>query len=121
VREVLDRHRLPTRPVVGLTLCYSYLWYREFRQSHRVEGLKYRPCVIVLSYESIKGVPGRFVADVAPVSHGGKTTMAPQLFSRQIEDGAWAITLATPQQIQPLDVLDINEREERARWRVYAH
>jgi D-serine dehydratase len=30
----------------------------------------------------------------------GKTTMAPQLFSRQLADGAWAITLATPQQIQ---------------------
>jgi D-serine dehydratase len=30
----------------------------------------------------------------------GKTTMSPQLFSRQIADGAWAITLATPQQIQ---------------------
>ena len=28
---------------------------------------------------------------------------------------------AVPQQIQPLDVLDINQREERARWRVYAH
>jgi hypothetical protein len=28
---------------------------------------------------------------------------------------------AAPQQIQPLDMLDINEREERARWRVYAH
>ena len=30
----------------------------------------------------------------------GKTSMAPQLFARQIEDGAWAITLATPQQLQ---------------------
>lgn len=29
----------------------------------------------------------------------GKTTMAPQLFRQQLEDGAWAITLATPQQI----------------------
>lgn len=30
----------------------------------------------------------------------GKTTMAPQLFHRQIQDGAWGITLATPQQVQ---------------------
>jgi D-serine dehydratase len=29
----------------------------------------------------------------------GKTTMAPQLFRRQIEDGAWAITVATLQQL----------------------
>jgi D-serine dehydratase len=34
------------------------------------------------------------------ISPHGKTSMAPQLFGRQIEDGAWAITVATPQQIQ---------------------
>jgi D-serine deaminase-like pyridoxal phosphate-dependent protein len=30
----------------------------------------------------------------------GKTTMAPQLWRRQLEAGAWAITLATPWQVQ---------------------
>ncbi|MBC7857086.1 MAG: amino acid deaminase [Pirellulaceae bacterium] len=30
----------------------------------------------------------------------GKTTMAPQLFQMQLEDGAWGITLATMQQVQ---------------------
>lgn len=30
----------------------------------------------------------------------GKTTMAPALFSRQLADGAWAITVATTQQLQ---------------------
>ncbi len=30
----------------------------------------------------------------------GKTTMAPQLFHQQLEDGAWGITLATPQQVR---------------------
>jgi D-serine dehydratase len=30
----------------------------------------------------------------------GKTTMAPQLFHRQIADGAWGITLATPYQVR---------------------
>jgi D-serine dehydratase len=35
----------------------------------------------------------------ASIAPHGKTTMAPQLFAQQIEDGAWAITLATPQQI----------------------
>lgn len=29
----------------------------------------------------------------------GKTTMSPQLFHRQIADGAWGITLATPQEV----------------------
>ena len=36
----------------------------------------------------------------AAIAPHGKTSMAPQLFSRQFDDGAWAITLATPQQIQ---------------------
>jgi D-serine dehydratase len=30
----------------------------------------------------------------------GKTTMAPQLFARQIDAGAWAITVATPSQLR---------------------
>lgn len=30
----------------------------------------------------------------------GKTTMSPQLFRRQIDDGAWAMTVATIQQLQ---------------------
>jgi D-serine dehydratase len=30
----------------------------------------------------------------------GKTTMSPQLFQRQLDDGAWAITVATVHQIQ---------------------
>ena len=36
----------------------------------------------------------------AVIAPHGKTTMAPQLFQRQLDDGAWAITLATPQQLQ---------------------
>ncbi|MBN8891971.1 MAG: alanine racemase [Rhodospirillales bacterium 70-18] len=36
----------------------------------------------------------------AVIAPHGKTTMAPQLFERQMADGAWGITLATPQQIQ---------------------
>ena len=35
----------------------------------------------------------------AVIAPHGKTTMAPQLFGQQIEDGAWAITVATAQQI----------------------
>lgn len=30
----------------------------------------------------------------------GKTTMSPDLFRRQLDDGAWAITLSTPHQVQ---------------------
>jgi len=40
-------------------------------------------------------------ADAAGVGFAphGKTTMSPQLFRRQLDDGAFAITLATPAQI----------------------
>lgn len=36
-------------------------------------------------------------ADIAP---HGKTTMSPQLYARQIEDGAWAITIGSVEQLQ---------------------
>lgn len=36
----------------------------------------------------------------AVVAPHGKTTMSPQLFERQIADGAWAITVATTHQMQ---------------------
>lgn len=48
---------------------------------------------------------GRWMADFlklsgAVIAPHGKTTMSPQLFDRQLADGAWAITLATVHQIQ---------------------
>jgi D-serine dehydratase len=36
----------------------------------------------------------------AVISPHGKTTMSPQLFERQLDDGAWAVTVATVHQIQ---------------------
>jgi D-serine dehydratase len=43
----------------------------------------------------------RFLArSGAVLAPHGKTTMSPQLFRRQLEDGAWAITIATPHQLQ---------------------
>ncbi len=55
--------------------------------------------------ESVVAHNSRWMRDFLSRSHvviapHGKTTMAPQLFARQIEDGAWAITLATAQQVQ---------------------
>lgn len=38
-----------------------------------MEGLKDRPCVVVLSHEKIKGLPGQFVADVAPITHSRRS------------------------------------------------
>ena len=43
----------------------------------------------------------RFLAGSgARISPHGKTTMSPQLFSQQVNDGAWAITLGSVQQLQ---------------------
>lgn len=43
----------------------------------------------------------RFLAGSgARIAPHGKTTMSPQLFSRQMDDGAWAITLGSVQQLQ---------------------
>lgn len=43
----------------------------------------------------------RFLATTgAKIAPHGKTTMSPQLFQRQLDDGAWAITLATAHQVQ---------------------
>lgn len=36
----------------------------------------------------------------AAISPHGKTTMSPQLYARQLDDGAWGITLATVSQVQ---------------------
>ena len=36
----------------------------------------------------------------AVISPHGKTTMSPQLFQQQIADGAWAMTVATVQQLK---------------------
>jgi D-serine deaminase-like pyridoxal phosphate-dependent protein len=45
-----------------------------------------------------------FNASIAP---HGKTTMSPQLFAKQLEDGCWGITLATCYQIQVARSYDI--------------
>jgi hypothetical protein len=66
--EVVTRTALPKRPHPGLVICYSYLWHRE-AQKNRIEGLKNRPCAVVLSYEKIPQFPDRIVADVVPISH----------------------------------------------------
>jgi D-serine dehydratase len=44
----------------------------------------------------MRNLIGKFGGFISP---HGKTTMAPQLFDRQIADGAWGITVATVQQL----------------------
>jgi hypothetical protein len=66
--QVITQDTLPKRPHPGLVICYSYLWHRE-AQKKQIEGLKNRPCAVVLSYEKIPQFPDRVVADVVPITH----------------------------------------------------
>jgi hypothetical protein len=66
--EIIKRGELPRRPIPGLIIRYSYLWHRE-AQEKRIEGLKSRPCAVVLSHSNNRFFPGRFVADVVPITH----------------------------------------------------
>lgn len=63
------------------------------------------PLPVAVLKETALAHNGRWMRDFLGVSGAaiaphGKTTMSPQLFDRQIADGAWAITVATIQQLQ---------------------
>jgi mRNA-degrading endonuclease toxin of MazEF toxin-antitoxin module len=53
-------------PRPGLVISYAYLWHRE-RQAGREEGIKDRPCVVVLSIEA--ALDGTKLVRVAPITH----------------------------------------------------
>jgi len=55
---------LPT-PQAGLVIRYSYLWRNEADQG-REEGVKDRPCVVILAVENVKGT---YKVHVAPITH----------------------------------------------------
>jgi hypothetical protein len=52
-------------PVPGLVIGYAYLWWDEARRG-RQEGIKDRPCVVVLAVQQTNGV---HIVTVAPISH----------------------------------------------------
>jgi hypothetical protein len=53
------------RPVSGLVIGYSYLWEAEFREG-REEGVKDRPCAIVITSRTEEG---DIVVTVAAITH----------------------------------------------------
>jgi len=53
------------RPEPGLVISYAYLWRHEHRRG-REEGVKARPCAIVLATSSVED---DIVATVAPITH----------------------------------------------------
>lgn len=56
---------IPT-PKPGLVICYSFLWSSEY-QSGAVEGLKDRPCAIVVAVP--QGDSGQVRTVVVPITH----------------------------------------------------
>ena len=53
-------------PQLGLVLSYAYLWHHE-HEAGRSEGVKDRPCVIVLALA--RPGEGRTLVRVVPVTH----------------------------------------------------
>jgi hypothetical protein len=60
-------------PQPGLVISYSYLWHHEHRAG-REEGLKSRPCVIVLAIDQWDD--GGTLVRVVPVTHSPPTDPA---------------------------------------------
>jgi hypothetical protein len=54
------------RPEPGLVIRYSYLWLREYREG-REEGVKDRPCAVVLV---VVDADGDMRVTVLPITHG---------------------------------------------------
>jgi hypothetical protein len=57
-------------PVPGLVVRYSYLWKRE-HESGRDEGVKDRPCAVLLA---IKDSEGEMMVTVLPITHSPPAT-----------------------------------------------
>ena len=53
-------------PQPGLVISYAYLWHHEHRAG-REEGVKDRPCVVILAVQS--ATDGTTMVRVAPVTH----------------------------------------------------
>jgi len=53
------------KPERGLVISYAYLWHSEYKQG-REEGVKDRPCVIILAVENSDGDQ---IVTVAPLTH----------------------------------------------------
>jgi hypothetical protein len=53
------------KPEPGLVISYAYLWRAEHEEG-REEGVKIRPCVIVMM---VQDIDGKSLLSVAPVTH----------------------------------------------------
>ena len=75
-------------PVQGLVIRYSYLWRAEFERG-REEGIKDRPCAVILV---TTGGPDAPVVTVLPITHSIPRLADTQLKSRSRLSDAWVWT-----------------------------
>lgn len=80
-------------PEPGLVVSYSYLWHWEHERDQE-EGLKDRPCAIILV---AKDAPGETVVTVVPITHGspeGDAVELPLPVKRRLgldEERSWVV------------------------------
>jgi hypothetical protein len=92
-------------PRPGLVIRYAYLWRDEARGG-REEGLKDRPCVIVLA---VQDVDGQRIVTVAPLTHSpprtaGEAVEVPAETKRRLgldEARSWVVATEVNQFIWP--------------------
>jgi hypothetical protein len=83
-------------PQPGLVISYAYLWHHEHRAG-REEGVKDRPCVVILAVQS--AADGTTMVRVAPVTHSPPDNPAtavelPQAVKRHLgldADRSWVV------------------------------
>jgi hypothetical protein len=83
------------RPAPGMVVRYGYLWSRE-AEAGRVEGRKFRPCVIVVA--ATRQADGRIRVRVAPITHTpadpARGLRLPDRVKRHLgldEDASWIV------------------------------
>jgi hypothetical protein len=83
-------------PQPGLVISYAYLWHHEHRAG-REEGVKDRPCVVILAVQS--AADGTTMVRVVPVTHSPPDNPAtavelPQAVKRHLgldADRSWVV------------------------------
>jgi hypothetical protein len=93
----LSIHRFPATPIPGLVFRYPYLFKSESEKG-LTQGLKRRPCVVVVRYGPVTALGGHYAVDVAAISHSpqdGSAVKIPLHVKSRMgldDDVSWIVT-----------------------------
>ena len=95
----LSTTQFPSEPVPALVFRHAYLWKREHKEG-LTDALKKRPAVVVVRYGPLKGIPGQYAVDVAPITHspqdhGDTAVEIPRAVKARMgldDDASWIVT-----------------------------